>query len=186
MEGSLTSCISGGIGDTVSTINGFVDDPGFNNYAVGHRMFFLSPYLSKTSVGSMSREGGGKATMSVNVIKHYDSAPALPTRDGTITWPPAGYFPYQLLPTSTRWHYWPLNDKMVFSSATVSITGPTGPILGIKITCKDVTQFGTYIVFEVPKPPVPTEDTTYTVTIDNILGTPVQSVSYDVTLINIV
>ena len=166
-------------------INGFIDDPGPGNIDVGHRMFFLSPFLSAISIGAVPSSPGRVDIMSINVVEHYFSPP-YPTRDGVISWPPAGFFPYTLLPAgSKRWHYWPYGSKMDFKNAGVTVTGPEGLITDVKVVYAGANQFGNYIVFEVPNIKISTQNQTYSVVINGITGMTKSEVTYQVIIINI-
>ena len=166
-------------------IDGFISDPG-NNIRVGHRILMLHPNLAAISVGAVSYAVGRREVMAVNVIKNMLSSPR-GTRDGVISWPPAGFFPYRLLPPSRRWHYWPYSSKMVFTNAAVTVTGPTGLVTGVKVVFRgdpNDTRFR-YIVFEVPTMSLSTLDRIYTVVISGITGDTESMVTYQVIIINI-
>lgn len=76
----------------------YMDDPGPNNTEVGHRRWLLDPTATEFGTGSTSR------TNAVVVIP--DEVPAQHSRSVAATaWPSAGYFPWEIIPTSHRWSY---------------------------------------------------------------------------------
>ena len=182
-NGAATSCISRGV-TGLNAIDGFINDPGAGNIGVGHRMFFLAQTLSATSVGAVPAGVGRSEIMCVNVVQYFYGA-NFPTRDGVISWPPLGYFPFRLLPGSKRWHYFPYASNMDFTNAVVTVTGPIGLIIDVKKVFGGDSQFGNYIVFEVPTIVLSTQDRIYTVVINGITGSPIDIVTYQVIIINI-
>src|SRR4030095_7160319 len=102
-----------------------------------------------------------------------------------IAWPPAGFVPYQNLPSvSNRWSLsFPSAD---FSNATVTMSGPGG---AIPVTKEPLTNgFGDNTLVFLPTGvsyAQPATDTTYTITVANIAGNGVPaSIQYMVTVID--
>ena len=189
-EGSYRSILASGI-TGMDAITSLIDDPGADNIKVEHRMSLLSPDLSGTSIGAVGTSGGMKATLVMNVIDYIYTGLCYPRRDGFVAWPPPGYFPYPALPLkSNRWSFYPYNDYYDFTTATVTVVGPIGPLTSTIIN-RDPGDFGPYLVWEnkVPQPDMNTGDTPYIVTISGIKGLKGNNVppivTYTVTILNI-
>ena len=95
----------------------YMDDFGAYNAAVGHRRWILYPPQTTMSSGAIPR-GSHSASNALWVIGNFGNRP--PTPDG-VAWPPAGFLPYDLLPSgSNRWSFsYPGAD---FSDATVTMS----------------------------------------------------------------
>lgn len=83
------------------SIDGYIVDPGAGNAAVGHRRWLLHPPHRVMGSGDVP---GNEQFFAANANWVFDgntfaSYPEL--RDPMIAWPPAGYFPYTLVPA--RW-----------------------------------------------------------------------------------
>ncbi|MDR1790259.1 MAG: fibronectin type III domain-containing protein [Propionibacteriaceae bacterium] len=100
-------------------VTGQVDDYGTSNDKVGHRRWILYPPTSTMGAGSTSG-ANALVVLGPNVSK------ANPEPTDGVAWPSAGYFPYQLLPTSSRWSYSVQDSAM--ASATISMTKNGTPV----------------------------------------------------------
>ncbi len=117
--GQSNICISFGWPNDPGCVGRYVDDQGSNNTAAGHRRWILYPNTRTSATGDIPQNG---SYYQANALAAWDSnvggtSPA--TREAFVAWPPPGYFPYPLIPSSTRWSFgYPNAD---FSSATVSM-----------------------------------------------------------------
>ena len=163
-ECSAPSVLASGI-TGVDAVSGLINNPGGRNVRVGNRMFMPSPDLSGTTVGAMH---GIKDILAMNVIDYIYKGVSLPRRDGFVAWPPPGYVPYPALPTMS---FYPYNNNYNFTTCTVTVEGPDGPLTSTIIQ-KTPGDFGAFLVWEnqVPKPAADDGDSTYVVTISGIKG----------------
>ncbi|MEP6484371.1 MAG: hypothetical protein ABJB01_07970 [Rudaea sp.] len=173
-------------------IAGYMDDSGGNNTAVGHRRWILYPTQAHMTTGDVDANAGS-AGYSSNALWVIGGAGARPSTPNGIAWPPRGYVPYQLLPsTSNRWSLSIQNAD--FTNASVSMTRngvalampaidpfefngqPNGSFIGDNTLVWEPTGV-TYTK--------PTADVVYHVSVSGIAGSGVPtSVSYDVTVID--
>ncbi len=167
----------------VRAIDLYVDDNGFGNYAVGHRRWILHPPQVSMATGDITPAGSSpRPTNDLYVLGTFGARPATPNG---IAWPPAGFVPFQNLPSrSNRWSFsFPAAN---FSAATVTMSGPGG---AIPVTLETIANgYGdNTIVFRPTGVSYvrPAADTTYAVIVDGITGSGVPpSVSYSVTVID--
>ena len=167
----------------VRAIDLYVDDHGSGNYAVGHRRWILHPPQVSMATGDITPAGSSpRPTNDLYVLGTFGARPATP--DG-IAWPPAGFVPFQNLPSrSNRWSF--SFPGANFSAATVTMSGPGG---SIPVTLETIANgYGdNTIVFRPTGVSYarPAVDTTYTVTVAGMTGTGVPpSMSYTVTVID--
>jgi len=147
----------------------------------GHRRWILLPGATSFATGDTPGNGGiFQATNILYVVQPPEEIAETPPR--FTAWPPPGYFPDTL---GTR--VWSLSyPDADFSQATVSMTGPSGPI-DVTILDRTNTDFGEpAIIWKTPNGtgngPVD-EDTAYQVTVTNIGGPGVpESHAYTVAL----
>ena len=109
-----------------SSIDGYIQDPGANNTAVGHRSWILSPYALEFGTGDIPLGLGSNALFVVAGSR----APSGTTREerGFVAWPPPGY-----VPPGVIWGRWSfdLSDARRtgdFSTATVEVADEYGPV----------------------------------------------------------
>lgn len=169
--GSLRSNLALGMSG-VGAINGYITDDGSNNTAVGHRAWIFSRTLGTVATGDVERKDGYLAANALYVVG--DTVPAVTPRDGYVAWPNPGYFPDAVLPQ--RWSFHPV-ESVDFSSAQVTLTGPSGAV------ATTVVHRSGYLVFETPVAASVTADTTYSVTITGASGG--RSWTYGVTLVDV-
>lgn len=104
-------------------ITGFMVDPGASNAIVGHRRWFLYPQTKTMGSGCVPGEGpyAPANTVWVQDEEHiWDPTPWNDIRnaDGSITWPPQGYVPSDLV-----WGRWSLTyPNANFTNASVTMT----------------------------------------------------------------
>ena len=102
-----------------------------------------------------------------------------PRPAGATAWPPAGYVPFEIMPTSTRWSY--SAPEVDFSSATVTMTR-NGAAISTAVVARNGVYGDPALVWEVPASGVAPEagkPDVYQVTLSGIPGAPV---SYRVTV----
>lgn len=134
----------------------YMDDHGYHNTAVGHRWWILRPE---------TRTMGSGSTTNANALWVIDDSPRA-TAPRLTTWPVAGYFPSEWVPTSRRWSIQATGTAKL-GSATVSVAGPGG-----ELATKVVYGADDRLVWEVPQLPQVEGPgaTRYTVTVSGITG----------------
>jgi uncharacterized protein YkwD len=164
----------------VDAIDLYIEDSGAGNAAAGHRRWILFPPRAAMASGDV----GGNATPS-NALHVFGPQSARPATLEGIAWPPAGWVPYQNLPSfSNRWSLsFPGAD---FTSATVTMSGPSGTI---PVTLEPIaTGYGDNTIVFRPEGfdyARPAADTTYLVTVSGIGGAGVPpTIQYPVTVID--
>ena len=162
----------------IPAINGYVEDPGAQNTAVGHRRWILAPRVQGMGTGDIPPNNGNRASNCLRVIGDNRS-PRLPAM--VSAWPPKGFVPWETV--YERWSY--SYTGADFSSANVVVTHQGGTV-NLTVESRTDNGFGdNTIVWNAPSTVGQvTEDETYTVTISNIQGDGPSSVSYDVTIID--
>lgn len=154
-------------------VESYLDDWGSINHEVGHRRWFLHPYLAAIGLG-------GTATANVSYLfgrPFDDSAP----NPAWVRWPAAGWFPNRLDPRG-RWSLSSGDDGADFSRARVRVTFDDEPVRGIVLRTPEASPGKPTLVWEMPDswPADPVGRATVTVsdiTIDGIEG---RSTSYAV------
>ncbi len=167
----------------VGAIDGYMRDPGALNTAAGHRRWILYPPQASMATGDVPNSGASNLrSNALVVIGFFGTRPATPNG---IAWPPAGFVPYQNLPSgSNRWSF--SYPGANFSSATVTMTGPAG---AIPVTLEPVENgYGdNTIVFRPTGVSYanPITDTSYTILVSGMTGSGVPaSIQYTVTVID--
>ncbi len=171
-----------------AAIEGYVDDSGSNNSFVGHRRWILYPAQANMATGDVDAIAAtaGYSANALWVTGPFGSRAATP--NGT-PWPPNGYLPWQLLPSSSN--RWSLSfSGASFASAAVTMTKNGSPIT-VAITENGAHDNLGYADNTLVWQPVgvtytqPTQDVLYHVTITGITGGGAPaSVSYTVRVIN--
>jgi hypothetical protein len=163
---SLSTCGS-------DAIASYMEDPGNHNGPVGHRRWILYPQTRQMGTGDVPASG---ANYAANALWTFDLdnayAPRPAVRDEFVAWPPKGFVPYQLI--YPRWSFsYPAAN---FALAQVSITR-NGTGIPVNIVSR-VEGYGENTVTFVPSnlnpnawagPERPAGDTTYQVTVSNVL-----------------
>lgn len=152
----------------VDGVSGQIEDPGAGNTALGHRRWLLYPPLSEVGVGSTSRAGA------VEVIGDFSGGKSA---SPWIAWPPEGYVPTEVV--FPRWSI--SRDGADFSQARVSMTR-NGQSIPVDLLPR-ANGFGLPTLgWEVRDLPSNTRDTSYTVSVSNVLiDGSTTSLSYEVT-----
>lgn len=99
-----------------SAVSLYVQDPGSNNTAVGHRRWLFNPRTAAMSSGSTAR---ANALVVVGMPQHDGSVPRW------MPWPAPGYFPGPLEPNG-RWSLSASYARTDFSRAAVRVTDDAG------------------------------------------------------------
>jgi len=122
-------------------IESYLDDWGNINHAVGHRRWFLYPYL--TAIGL-----GGTATANVSYLFGQPFNDAAPNPEW-VSWPAAGWFPSRLDPRG-RWSLSSGDDGADFSDATVRVEFNKARVRGIKLHPPAPSPGKPTLVWEMP------------------------------------
>ncbi|MDQ0213358.1 CAP domain-containing protein, partial [Arthrobacter bambusae] len=164
-QGAATSNLHGGAGNYVigsasTPVEGYMDDPGEGNWAVGHRRWILNPDTVTMGMGTT------KGFNAINVFgAAADTTRTSPTMFG---FPGSGYFPQQLEPNG-RWSL-SSGQNVDFSDATVNVKDANGVALGVALLSTAVGYGPNSISFEVQgvKYASGTGEADYQVTVDNM------------------
>lgn len=163
---------------SVNAVSGYIEDPGANNLAVGHRAWILFPQL--TAMGTGSAFNGPDQNWAANCLMWGDNISGPAVNIDFVAYPPANYIPSSLV--FPRWSF--SIQGANFNNATVSMTDAAGA----NIACNIIHKSGTTgypdarIAWE-PQGNFPggiTSDTEYNVTINNVSGAPKTSYTYTV------
>lgn len=162
----------------------YMVDSGSNNQPVGHRRWLLYPQTALMGTGDVSETSAGgypraNAIWVVDLATYSNPRPT--TREEYVAWPPPGYVPYQLIPA--RWSFSYPNAN--FSGATVQMS-VNGAGLGNTILPISGGAGENTIVWEPATTfPKPASDTSYTVTLSNVvIGGVSRSFTYTVIMID--
>ncbi len=185
-NGAGNSNIAAGYGNNAAAGTGaidlYMDDSGSGNTAAGHRRWVLYPPQQMMDSGSIPY-GPQWAANALWVFSGWGTRP--PTPNG-VAWPPRGYLPWQLLPSSSnRWSFsW---NGANFSAATVSMTR-NGVPLGLPTYETVANGYGDNTLVWRPQGVTyaqPSGDVAYHVTISGISGGGAPAtISYDVIVID--
>lgn len=110
----------------VSAVDAYIHDWGDNNRPVGHRWWLFHPGLRTITSGDIPGSVGVRAANAIHVFDVDWSASS--SRDGFVAWPPPGHVPYHVV--YPRWSVMAFSPstRSDFSNATVTVTGPNGPL----------------------------------------------------------
>src|SRR5438034_1286336 len=78
-------------------ITAYIWDFGANNDIVGHRRWLLYPQTKVMGTGDVPNQGGFAAANATWVFDANYGGPRPATRKPFVSWPPAGYVPYQVV-----------------------------------------------------------------------------------------
>jgi hypothetical protein len=154
-------------------IEAYLDDWGGMNHRVGHRRWFLYPYLAAVGVA-----GTTHANVTHLFGTPFDPAAANPS---WVSWPTAGWFPSRLDPRG-RWSLGSGVDGTDFSLARVEVIHQDEPVRGIRLRTLDNTVGKPTLVWEMPRswPRDPVGKAAVTVSDIVIDGVPGQVATYTV------
>ncbi len=172
--------------DGADAVTGYIQDPGANNTAAGHRRWIFYPQTQIMGTGDIPPQGNFFAANAVWVFDGHFFDPRPATRTPYIAWPPSGYVPKQVV--FPRWSFAYTNAD--FTSVTITMTSNGVPISTSKETVQN--SFGENTLVWVPMGldannfltvwPFSGTDTVYTVAISNVLfGASVSNFNYTVT-----
>ncbi len=169
------------------SITGYMRDHGANNTIVGHRRWLLYPQTQVMGTGDVPDANGFPAANSVWVLDANYGGPRPATRTPYVSWPPAGYVPYQAV--YPRWSFSLSNANMSAATVTmrsngVNVAVVTGPNqTGVGENTRIWVPMGLNANDQNEVFPFNGADTVYTVTITNIMvGTNTTGFTYTVTL----
>ena len=159
----------------------YMNDPGAENKSVGHRRWILYPRQIQMDSGSIPNNPQPAAN-ALWVLGIFGPPPATPNG---VAWPPRGYVPWQILPSSNRWSFsWPGAN---FAAASVTMTR-NGASMAAPAYEPIAVNYGDNTLVWLPvgvSYAQPATDTTYRVTISGISGGGApSSITYDVIVIN--
>ncbi len=166
----------------VRAIDSYIKDSGAGNDAVGHRRWILFPQTLTMGTGdvpSTARSWGANALWVFGETSRIRTA-----RDEFVAWPPPGFVPYQIV--YPRWSF--SYPRANFANATVSMQQNGQPV---ELRQERVQNgFGEHTIVWIPLGlsdraswPKPDADTTYTVTISNVvIGGQARNFTYTVTV----
>jgi hypothetical protein len=157
----------------------YMQDPGSNNAAVGHRRWILYPQTKVMGTGDVPGGGGYLYANALWVIDGNFGAARPSTRDTFVAWPAKGHSPLPLVPQ--RWSFsYPDAD---FSTATVTMQR-NGVSVGLQLETVQV-GFGENTIVWLPSglPTSAPTDISYTVNVNNVRINGVQrNFTYPVTI----
>ncbi len=170
-----------------NVVSGFIEDSGANNLEVGHRRWLLyskAQTMGNGSIPTTSLNGTNVSASAIWVIGNF--LPSVPAGVTNIMWPSKGFVPYQVV--YPRWSFSVANTTADFTNATVTMTvGGTNIPLSVIYRTMGFDGVGDpTIVWEPVGIPTnaPAVDTTYVVTISNVIGAPLSTYTYNVTVID--
>jgi uncharacterized protein YkwD len=167
----------------VGAIDLYIDDNGIAS--AGHRRWILYPPQGSMGTGNVPASAPSNPASNALVVLDVASWTTRPATPNGIAWPPAGFVPYQNLPSGSN--LWTLSyPDADFSGATVAMTGPGG---SIPVTLEAVTNgYGDNTIvfrptgFSYANPVV---DKSYTILVSGMTGSGVPpSIQYTVTVID--
>jgi hypothetical protein len=176
--------------DGPDAITSYIWDFGTNNAAAGHRRWILYPQTQVMAAGDVPAEGGFKAANATWVFDANFGGPRPSTSQPFVSWPPAGFVPYQIV--FPQWSFALSNANL--SAATVSMQS-NGVSVAVSLQV-NTNGFGENTLVWVPMGldagssgtafPFSGTDTVYSVTVTNILvpGGSIVGFTYNVTLFN--
>ncbi len=175
--------------DGADAITSYIWDFGANNYEVGHRRWILYPQTQVMAAGDVPVEGSYNSANATWVFDANFGGSRPATSQPFVSWPPAGFVPYQL--AFPQWSFALSNAN--FSAATVTMTSNGVPV---SVSLQPyLTGYGENTIVWVPMGldatssgtifPFSGTDTVYSITVTNIMLVPSGSIvgfTYNVTL----
>ena len=153
-------------------IDGYMQDFGLYNGAVGHRRWLLYPQTQFMGSGDIPQGETNYAANATWVVDQNYYSPRPTTRDDFVAWPPPGYFPYPLL--GSRWSF--AHTDADFSAAQITLTSNGVPVaveLEPLATGEGENAVVWYLAGVDPTQafdsPRPAADITYQVNVDHVL-----------------
>ncbi len=160
-----------------------ISDDQSNNVNVGHRRWILYSRAKDMATGDVPAGSYSDGTTTYPVLPSNalyvtgTSKPAASVTKQFVSWPSKGYLPQPLLPA--RWSLSYPGATFATTSASVTLTGPTGATIPVSIISSNQSSHGDNTVVFAPSslPVLATGDSTYTATVTGISGSGVP-VSY--------
>lgn len=151
-------------------ITGYMRDPGSGNSAVGHRRWILYPQTQVMGTGDIPNTQNYPASNALRVFDEHMWEQRPTTREEYVAWPPPGYVPYQVV--FPKWSFSYANADFSGSSVTMESSG-----INLSVNQANVVNgYGENTLVWIPMGldegsswPIPTADTTYTVSVHNVL-----------------
>jgi hypothetical protein len=110
--------------DGPDAITAYIWDYGANNYEVGHRRWILYPQTRVMGTGDVPPENSYYSANATWVFDANFGGPRPATRTPDVTWPPAGYVPYQVV--YPQWSFALSNANL--SASTITMTSNGQPV----------------------------------------------------------
>jgi len=168
---------------SVNAVSGYIEDPGANNLAVGHRAWILFPQLTAMGTGSCYNAADNNWTANCLMWGDNTNGPAVNIE--FVAYPPADYMPSSLV--FPRWSF--SIQGADFNNATVSMTDKAGANIACSIIHKSAqTGYPDARIAWEPAGNFPggiTGDTEYNVTIANVSGAPKTTYTYTVKVFHV-
>ncbi|HKS37177.1 MAG TPA: CAP domain-containing protein [Verrucomicrobiae bacterium] len=171
-------------------ITAYMEDFGGNNAAVGHRRWIFYPQTQIMGTGDIPETTSFNSANSTWVFDGHFSDPRPTTRSGFVSWPPAGYVPYQVVFARWSLSYPGAN----FGSATITMTSNGVSVATVKETVSTGSGENTVVWYpggmnpnqsQSSPWPRPATDTLFQINVQNVTGSGVPtSFSYTVTVMD--
>ncbi len=163
---------------STNAVTGYIEDPGSNNLAVGHRAWVLYPQLSAMGTGSCYNPSDKWAA---NCLMWGDNLNGAAQSIDYVAYPPNGYIPSALV--FPRWSFQIYGAD--FTAASVTMTDKDGKNIAVNIIHKSAQQGApdARIAWEPQGYNFPmgiTSDTEFHVTVSGIKNASKTSYSYTV------
>lgn len=163
-------------------VDGQIRDAGSHNTAVGHRRWLLYPQTQVMGTGDVAAAGSYGGANAVWVMDGNYGAARPVTRDDFVAWPTKGYNPYQLVPA--RWSFSYPGANFAAASVTVSQSGTAIPVTLEPLSGgmgENTLVWRLNAMSDNATWAKPSSDTTYQVTVNNVVvGGVSRSFTYDV------
>lgn len=167
-------------------INGYVQDPGANNFTVGHRNWVLSPTLRYIGIGDIPAIDGWAAN-TLTVIEDssivFGAQPQMRQEEGYVAWPPEGYVPHQIV--YERWSFSLRYANFSNAAITATVNGQSVPVSVEHRSTQTTGAPFPIMVWSIPSlPEVPAEDVVVGIHISGVvLNGVATSYTYETTVI---
>lgn len=113
-----------------AAIDGYMQDGGATNTAVGHRRWLLFPETQEMGTGDVQMPSWQSTTNALVVFDGHLTDPVLDLRDDYVAWPPPFF-----VPTPVVYPRWSLSlPGAEFTGATVTMTRGGNPVTVTKLT----------------------------------------------------
>ena len=170
----------------IGSVDGYMQDPGDHNLAVGHRQQVLSPFVIQIGTGDVfARAGTYRAANVMHLSYGFDLVPDVREERGFVAWPPSGF-----VPPETVWGRWSFARQQIttkvtqegniiytrrflsgpdFSEAVVSVSDDDGPVEARIIHRDDLLVWAVHGDTDSARLPEPSDgDHCYTVKISGV------------------